>query len=330
MNEFMAISEQKTQANSKAIAKMERQIPQLAEDQRKRDNDKLPSNTEVNLNHTQRVRKEHVNAVDNCTPQKVWRKVTMKDLVGAPSEPSINQPLWNELNDAPEDSRILKEICKEKEKLKVPTPEKVRLTVKASEALLETLPKKENDPARYRHCRHGIRESGGRTGINLGTSILSNSGAFMDCMTGDLDITFGTRKRRLNMFGCPMTLPLGYESQYLNNRPLMTPIMEGRSRKNENRDNDGEDEEILWKAKAHPLASVDKLQLLGMIQIMEKRHQAYAKDARNTESKVFQILDAQKQWINQVSDMMTQLTTLMATIVHDIAPEIGKFVSKKG
>ncbi|KAI3516107.1 hypothetical protein L1887_15017 [Cichorium endivia] len=392
MNEFMAASQQQTQANSKAIANMERQIAQLAEGQRKRDSGKLPSNTEVNQNHTQRAEKEHVNAVDSCIPEKVWRNVTVEDLMGTE----------NKDEEAPEESRILKEMCKEKEKVKVHTPEKVRLRVKASEDLLGTFPKKEKDPGSPYNTvtvgdviiRNTLLDLGANVNILpgylydkykneelepaktvlqladqstkvsrgkltnvivkvgdffylvdflvmeyesledaptliLGRPFLATAGAVMDCKKGDLDITFGKRKRRQNMFGCQMTLPLGYDNQYMNGRPLIIPRTDRRSRKNENRDNEGEDKEILWNAKRHPLASVDKLQLLEMIEMMVKRHQAYAKDARNRESKVFHILDAQQQRINQVSDRMTQLTTLMATILHDVAPEIGKLVSKK-
>ncbi|KAI3792130.1 hypothetical protein L2E82_06000 [Cichorium intybus] len=60
---------------------MERQIGQMAEDQRKRDNGKLPSTTEINPTHAQRAGKEHVNAVE-----AEWRKVTMDDLLGCESE----------------------------------------------------------------------------------------------------------------------------------------------------------------------------------------------------------------------------------------------------
>ncbi|KAI3503605.1 hypothetical protein L1887_32051 [Cichorium endivia] len=66
-----------TQANAKAIANMEWQIAQMAEDQRKRDSGKLPSSTEMNPNHTQRAGKENVNAVET-----EWRKVTEENLVG--------------------------------------------------------------------------------------------------------------------------------------------------------------------------------------------------------------------------------------------------------
>ncbi|KAI3509183.1 hypothetical protein L1887_24260 [Cichorium endivia] len=266
MNEFMIATQQQTQANSKAIANMERQIAQLAEDQRKRNSDKLASNTEVNPNHTQWAGKEHVNAVDSCTPEKVWRKVTMEDLMGtenkdegiqkegqstvaglkkkkktarlkrkesAPSEPSINQPLWDELKDAREESRTLKEICKEKEKIKVPTPEKVRLTVEASKALLD-----------------------------LGASVNILPGYLYD----------------------------KYKNEELEPAKTVLQLADQSTK----------------KAKGHPLASVDKLQLLEMIEMMEKRQQAYTKDARNKESKVFQFLDAQQQWINQKWGSLSQ------------------------
>ncbi|KAI3709665.1 hypothetical protein L2E82_39431 [Cichorium intybus] len=192
---------------------MERQIAQMAEDQRKRDNGKLLSTTEVNPTHGQRAGKEHVNTVE-----AEWRKVTLEDLLESGNEaesekeeevkgnveiekenrkdtelkeipvekepqpkedkdvqeekqpiiagikqrekhkkgkkmqeapkstgPSMNQPLWDELKNAPEDTIILQEMCEKNGKSKTPTPDTVRLTIKASEALLRTLPKKEKD-----------------------------------------------------------------------------------------------------------------------------------------------------------------------------------------
>ncbi|KAI3723972.1 hypothetical protein L2E82_35736 [Cichorium intybus] len=214
MYEMFSATQRQSQANAKAIANMERQIGQMAEDQRKRDNGKLPSATEVNPTHGQRAGKEHVNNVE-----AEWRKVTLEDLLELGSEAelekeekvqekvemkeesmkgtgekeipveegtrpkedkdvqeeeqstiagikqrkkdkkgmkkqeapkptglSMNQPLWDELKDAPEDTRILQETCEKNGKSKTPTPDTVRLKIKASEALLGTLPKKEKDP----------------------------------------------------------------------------------------------------------------------------------------------------------------------------------------
>ncbi|KAI3511064.1 hypothetical protein L1887_18207 [Cichorium endivia] len=206
MYEMFTSTQQQSQANARAIANMERQIGQMAENKQKRDNGKLPSTTEVNPTHGQRAGKEHVSTVESK-----WRKVTLKDLfeVGeieqeereevlgklepeeskdkespveegtqiekevreeeqsavagikqkkkdkkgkkkqeAPKStgPLINQPRWDELKDAPEDTRILQEMCEKNRQCKAFTPDTVRLTVKASEALLGTLPKKEKDP----------------------------------------------------------------------------------------------------------------------------------------------------------------------------------------
>ncbi|KAI3721526.1 hypothetical protein L2E82_32542 [Cichorium intybus] len=206
MYDMVTATQQQSQANAKAIANMERQIGQMAADQQKRDNGKLPSATEVNPTHNQRLGKEQVNTVESG-----WRKVTLEDLFevgsearpeekkkvlggeegkegGVPVEngtqpeidekvqkeeqptiagikqkkknkkekkkqeasrstgPLMNQPLWDELKDAPEDTRILQEMYEQHGKSKTPTPKTVRLTVRASEALLGILPRKEKDP----------------------------------------------------------------------------------------------------------------------------------------------------------------------------------------
>ncbi|KAI3752080.1 hypothetical protein L2E82_23242 [Cichorium intybus] len=364
MNEFTNASQQQTQANAKAIANMERQIAQLAEYQRRRDNGNLPSNTEVNPNHTQRAAKgtrecrgrlctrkgmkegrtEGQSIV--ATLKKKKKTPRSKKKQGTPSNPSINQLLWEELKDAPEATRILKEMCTLPKREKDPDSPYIIVTVGDMVirntlldlgASVNILPgylydKYKNEELELTKtilqlAYQSMKVSRGKLNnvivkvgdffylvdflvmeyesledepaLILGRPFLATTGAIMDCKTGDLDITFGSRKRRLNMFGRPMTLPPGYDSQYVNSRPLMIPKMDGRRKKNENRDNESVDEEILWKAKGDPLASVDKLQLLEMIEMTEKKHQTYAKDARNRESKVFQILDAQQQWINQ-------------------------------
>ncbi|KAI3779985.1 hypothetical protein L2E82_09774 [Cichorium intybus] len=81
MYEMFNTTQQQSQANAKAIVNMERQIAQMAEDQRKKDNRKLPSTTEVNPTHGQRAGKEHVNTVD-----AEWRKVTLEDLLESGNE----------------------------------------------------------------------------------------------------------------------------------------------------------------------------------------------------------------------------------------------------
>ncbi|KAI3504155.1 hypothetical protein L1887_32700 [Cichorium endivia] len=202
--------------------------------------------------------------------------------------PSINQPLWDELKNAPEDNRILKEMYKENEQIKMPTPETVRLIGKASEALLGTLPLLSLWP-------------GGHTGTDFRTTILSDSWAVMDCKTGDLDITFGTRKRRLNMFGFPMRLPPGDDNPYLNSKPLMAPRANDKGR-NQRKDNESEseDKEILWKSRGHLLTTSDKQQIFDRMEAMERKYQEDARDLRNREAKAFQLLSTQQQWISHV------------------------------
>ncbi|KAI3739827.1 hypothetical protein L2E82_30239 [Cichorium intybus] len=273
MNEFMTVSQQQTQANSKAIANMERQIAQLAEDQRKRDNGKLPSNTEVNPNHTQCARKEHVNAVDSCVPEKVWRKrkksapySQSEALLGTlpKKEKDTGSPfitvtvgdviIWNKLLDLGVSVNILPGYLYDKYKNEELEPAKTVLqladqSTKVSRGKLTNVIVKVGDffyPIDFLVMEYESLEDA--PALILGRPFLATAGAVMDCKTDDLDITFATRKRRLNMFGCPMTLPPGYDSHYMNGRPLMIPKMDGRSRKNENRDNEGEDEKILWKA----------------------------------------------------------------------------------
>ncbi|WP_218646227.1 hypothetical protein, partial [Pseudomonas reactans] len=64
MYDMVTATQQQSQANAKAIANMERQIGQMAADQQKRDNGKLPSATEVNPTNNQRQGKEQVNTVE--------------------------------------------------------------------------------------------------------------------------------------------------------------------------------------------------------------------------------------------------------------------------
>ncbi|KAI3701087.1 hypothetical protein L2E82_45731 [Cichorium intybus] len=355
-------SQQQTQANTKAIANMERQIAQMAEDQRKRDSGKLPSTTEINPNHTQRAGKEHVNAVE-----AEWRKVTEEDLLGHKDEveveegknkneedtqieketqvkehkevPMDEQPVVagikkkKEKKDAPEDTKILQEMCEKNGKSKTPTPDMVRLTVKASEALLGTLPKKERDPGsplitvmvgdvvirntlldlgasvnllpgylydKYKNeelepaktvlqlADKSMKVSRGKlTNVKvkvgdffypvdflvmeyesledapvliLGRPFFATAGAIMDCMTRDLDISFGTSS------------------------PLMAPGTRDKC-KIWTQEGEGGKEEIPRETKKHPLSTVDKVQLLDMMEMMELKHQQYEKDAQCREAK---------------------------------------------
>ncbi|KAI3723870.1 hypothetical protein L2E82_35631 [Cichorium intybus] len=318
MYEIFNATQQQSHANAIAIVNMERQIAQMAEDQRKTDNGKLPSTIEVNLTHGQRAGKEHVNTVD-----AEWRKVTLENLLESGNEagskeeevkeevesekenredkelkeipvekeaqPEENkdgqeekQPTIDELKNAPEDTRILREMCEKNGKSNIPTPDTVRLTIKASEALSGTLPKKEKDPGsplitatvgdvviqntlldlgasvnvlpgylydKYKNeelepaktvlqlADQSTRVSRGKLtnvivkvgnffypvdflvmeyesqedapALILGHPFLATASAIIDCKTRDLDIFFGSRKRRLNMFGSPISLPLG-------------------------------------------------------------------------------------------------------------------------
>ncbi|KAI3699695.1 hypothetical protein L2E82_44139 [Cichorium intybus] len=78
--------------------------------------------------------------------RKKHKKGKTKQEAPKSTGPSMNQPLWDELKNAPEDTRILQEMCEKNGKGKTHTPDTVTLTIKASEALLGTLPKKEKDP----------------------------------------------------------------------------------------------------------------------------------------------------------------------------------------
>ncbi|KAI3506371.1 hypothetical protein L1887_28728 [Cichorium endivia] len=283
-----------------------------------------------------------------------------QEVPSKPTGPSINQPIWDELKNAPEDTRILQEMCEKNGKCKTPTPDMVRLTIKASEALLGTLPKKERDlgsplitvtvgdviirntlldlgasvnvlsgylydkykneelePAKtvLQLADQSTKVSWGKLtnvivkvgdffypldflvmeyesledapALILGRPFLATAGAVMDCKTGDLDISFGTRKRRLNMFGCPISLPSGYDDKYLNSIPLMAPGTTDKG-KNQSQGNGRKEEEILRETKRHPLSTVDKVQLLDMLEMMELKHQQYEKDTQCREAKWYE------------------------------------------
>ncbi|KAI3724154.1 hypothetical protein L2E82_35922 [Cichorium intybus] len=255
---------------------------------------------------------------------------------------------------------FFRRCVKKNGKSKAPTPDMVRLMVKASEALLGILPKKERDTGSPLITvmvgdvviRNTLLDLGASVNVLpgyfydkykneelepaktvlyledvpaliLGRPFFATAGAVMDCKTGYLDISFGTRKHRLNMFGSPISLPQGYEDKYWNNSLLMAP---GTRDKGKTWTRGGGKEEILRETKDHPLSTVDKVQLLDMMEMMELRHQQYEKHARCREAKVFQLLDAQQQWISQVSDRMTQLTSLLATMVHNFAPDMNRMI----
>ncbi|CAI9281597.1 unnamed protein product [Lactuca saligna] len=80
--EFITQTYQKVDTNSKSIADIEKQIAQLAEQIRKREDDKFPSTTTVNPSHTQRLGKEHqVNQVITLrSGKKVDNKVSASTL----------------------------------------------------------------------------------------------------------------------------------------------------------------------------------------------------------------------------------------------------------
>ncbi|KAI3492941.1 hypothetical protein L1887_42436 [Cichorium endivia] len=458
MYEMVTSTQQQSQANARAIANMERQIGQMAENKQKRDDGKLPSTTEVNPTHGQRAGKEHVSTVES-----EWRKVTLEDLFevgeqeekeealgrseseedkdkGSPVEegtqpeievreeeqsavagikqkkkdkkgkkkqeapktagPFINKPRWDELKDAPEDTRILQEMCEQNGKNTVPTPKTVRLTVKASEALLGTLPKKEKDPGSplitttvgdvvirntlldlgasvnilpgYLYDKYKNEEiepakvvlqladqstkvfRGKLTNVIikvgdffypvdflvmeyeslddapaliLGRPFLATAGAVIDCKTGDVDISFGTNKRRLNVFGNPVSLPSDNDSEERDRKVLMEPGVRSK-KKIWTRTGEGGKEEILKETRNHPLATVEKEQLLDMIEMLELRHQQYEKESKEREANVFKLLKAQQQWISGVNDRMSQLTSLMTRMVDEFVPSFQQMASR--
>ncbi|KAI3766396.1 hypothetical protein L2E82_16453 [Cichorium intybus] len=388
MYEMFSATQLQSQANAKAIANMERQIGQMAEDQRKRDNGKLPSATGVNPTHNQRAGKEHVNTVET-----EWRKVTLEDLLDSVSEvePEKEEKIQEkeenkgesekgmEEKEIPVEEGTQPEVDKE-----IPTPDTVRLTIKASEALLGTLPKKEKDPGSplitttvgdvvirntlldlgasvnvlpgYLYDKYKNKElepakvvlqladqstkvSRGKLtnvivkvgdffypvdflvmeyeslddapALILGRPFLATAGAVIDCKTGDVDISFGTRKRRLNVFSNPVSLPSGDDDKQLDKSVLMEPGIRNKG-KIWTRTGEGGKEEILKETKDHPLATIDKEQLLDMMEMLEARHQQYEKESKEREAKVFKLLESQQQWISGVSDRMTQLTSLMS------------------
>ncbi|KAI3752666.1 hypothetical protein L2E82_24701 [Cichorium intybus] len=281
----------------------------------------------------------------------------------------MNQPLWDELKDAPEDTRILQEMCERNGKSKVPTPNTVRLTVKASEALLGTLPKKEKDPGspfitttvgdvvirntfldlgasvnilpgylydKYKNeeiepaevvlqlADQSTKVSWGKLTnvivkvgdffypvdflvmeyeslddaptLILGRPFLATAGSVIDCKTGDMDIFFGTRKRRLNMFGNPVSLPSEGNGKQVDRRILMEAGIKSK--------------EKIWTRTGEG----------GKEEMMEARHQQYEKESREREAKVFKLLESQQQWISGVSDRMTQLTSLMSMMANNFVP----------
>ncbi|KAI3493128.1 hypothetical protein L1887_42207 [Cichorium endivia] len=262
---------------------------------------------------------------------------------------------------------------KNKIKSKTPIPNTVRLTIKASEALLGTLPKKEKDPgsplitatigdvvirntlldlgASVNLADQSTKVSHGKLtnvivkvgdffypvdflvmeyesledapALILGRPFLATAGAVIDYKTGDLDIFFGTRKRRLNMFGSPISLPQGYDDKQLDSSMLMEPGIRDKS-KIWTQTGEGGKEEVLKKTKEHPLSTIDKEQLLNMMEMLEARHQQYEKDAREREAKVFQLLEAQQHWISGFSDTMTQITSLMSMMAHKFMPDYKK------
>ncbi|KAI3739158.1 hypothetical protein L2E82_29555 [Cichorium intybus] len=432
MYDMVTATQQQSQANTKAIANMERQIGQMAADQQKRDNGKLPSATEVNPTHNQRPGKEQVNTVEsgwrkegkeggvpveNGTQPEIDEKVQKEEqptIAGIKQKkkekkkqeatrstgPLMNQSLWDELKDAPEDTRILQEMCKQNGKNKVPTPKTVRLTVRASEALLGTLPKKEKDPGsplitttvgdvvirntlldlgasvnilpgylydKYKNeeiepaevvlqlADQSTKVSRGKLtnvivkvgdffypvdflvmeyespddapALILGRPFLATAGSVIDCKTGDMDIFFGTRKRRLNMFGNPISLPSEENGKPADRKTLMDPGTRSKE-KIWTRTGEGGKEEVLKETKNHPLSAIDKEQLLEMIEMMEARHQQYERESRKREANVFELLKSQQQWISGVSDRMTQLTSLMTMMANNFMPEYQQMSSR--
>ncbi|KAI3740310.1 hypothetical protein L2E82_30738 [Cichorium intybus] len=292
---------------------------------------------------------EEQSTVAGIKKKKKDKKGKRKQEAPEPRGPLINQPLWDELKDVPEDTRILQEMCERNEKSKTPTPDTVRLTIKASEALLGTLPKKERDPGsplitttvgdvvirntlldlgasvnvlpgylydKYKNeeiepatvvvqlADQSTKVSRGKLtnvrvkvgdffypvdflvmeyeslddapALILGRPFLATAGAVIDSKTGDVDISFGTRKRRLNVFGNPVSLPSENDGKQLDKSVLMEPGIRSREQI-WTRTGEGGKEEILKETRNHPLATIDKEQLLDMMEMLEARHQQYEK-----------------------------------------------------
>ncbi|KAI3766053.1 hypothetical protein L2E82_16101 [Cichorium intybus] len=284
----------------------------------------------------------------------------------------MNQPLWDKLKDAPEDTRILQEMCEQNGKSKAPTPKTVRLTVRANEVLLGTLPRKEKDPGsplitttvgdvvirntlldlgasvnilqgylydKYKNeeiepaevvlqlADQSTKSPDDAPALILGRPFLATVGSVIDCKTGDMDIFFGTRKRRLNMFGNLISLPSEENGKPANRKTLMKPGIRSKE-KIWTRTGEGGKEEILKETKDHPLSAIDKEQLLDMLEMMEARHQQYERESKKQEANVFELLKSQQQWISGVSDRMTQLTSLMTMMANNFMPEYQQMPSR--
>ncbi|KAI3767351.1 hypothetical protein L2E82_17446 [Cichorium intybus] len=316
------------------------------------------------------VHEEEQSVIAGIKQRKKDKKGKKKQEAPKSIGPLMNQPLWDELKDAPEDTRILQEMCERNEKGKIPTPDTVRLTIKASEALLGTLRKKEKDPGSPLITttvgdvviRNTLLDLGASVNVLpgylydkyknealkpakvvlqladqstkyeslddapaliLGRPFLATAGAVIDCKTGDVDISFGTRKRRLNMFGNPVSLPSGNDDKQADKNVLMEPGMRNKE-KIWTRTGEGGKEEILKETKNHLLATIEKEQLLEMMEMLEARHQQYEKESREREAKVFKLLESQQQWISGVSDRMTQLTSLISMMAQNFIQSSSK------
>ncbi|KAI3751639.1 hypothetical protein L2E82_22730 [Cichorium intybus] len=99
------------------------------------------------------------------------------------------------------------------------------------------------------------------------------------------------------MFGNPVYLPPGNDDKQAYKNVLMEPGIRNKE-KIWTRTREGGKKEILKETKNHPLATIDKEQLLDMMEMLEARHQQYEKESREREAKVFNLLESQQQWIS--------------------------------
>ncbi|KAI3691323.1 hypothetical protein L2E82_49646 [Cichorium intybus] len=263
----------------------------------------IPVEKETQPEIDKEVQKEEQSTIAGIKQKKKDRKGKKKQEAPKPMRPLMNQPLWDELKDAPEDTIILQEMCEQNGKSKAPTPKTVRLTMKASEALLGTLSKKEKDPGsplitttvgdvvirntlldlgasvnilpgylydKYKNeeiepaevvlqlADQSTKVSRGRLtnvivkvgdffypvdflvmeyeslddapALIIGRPFLATAGSVIDCKIGDMDIFFGTRKRRLNMFGNPVSLPSEENGKQMDRRILMEPGIKSKEK----------------------------------------------------------------------------------------------------
>nr|KAJ0201457.1 hypothetical protein LSAT_V11C600325610 [Lactuca sativa] len=194
-----SLGKEKADTNSKSIAAIEKQITQLVEQIGKREDAKFPNTTTVNPSHTQRPGKEHqVNEVIMLhSGKKVDNKISAPTL----DNDSDIEVIFDEkeefekdfnlkkvskvklIKEVPSYAKLLKDLCVQKCKLESNHPKKIDLTEHASSILSNKLPPKLKDP-----------------------------GAPLIFVTlGVMDISFGNKKLRINIFNTFPNSPSAYE-----------------------------------------------------------------------------------------------------------------------